>query len=59
MKRLALPCLFALAACGTGTTGGLLAAPSDLTVSPLGAGLHVTWKDNSADEDEFAIERKA
>ena len=29
------------------------AAPSDLTVAPLSGGAHITWKDNSSDEDEF------
>ena len=59
MRYLALLCLVALAACGTGTIEGSVPAPSELTVTQLGSGLHVTWKDNSTDEDEFAIERKA
>jgi hypothetical protein len=34
------------------------AAPTDLMVSSLGAGAHLTWKDNSSDESEFVIMRK-
>jgi hypothetical protein len=33
-------------------------APSDLVVEPLGAGAHLTWQDNSEDEDEFVIMRR-
>ncbi len=32
-------------------------APSNLTATPLGAGAHLTWKDNSMDESEFVIMR--
>lgn len=35
-----------------------LAAPSNLTASILSGGAHLTWKDNSADETGFEIERK-
>ena len=59
MNRLALACLFTLTACGGGTIDQTLAAPSELKVSQLGVGLHVTWQDNSPDEDEFQIERKS
>ena|SRR5687768_10160068 len=34
------------------------AAPTNLVVSPLGAGAHLTWTDNSSDESEFIIMRK-
>ena len=34
------------------------AAPTNLAVSPLGAGAHLTWQDNSSDETEFIIMRK-
>lgn len=34
------------------------AAPTDLLVKPLGAGAHLTWKDNSSDELEFKIMRR-
>jgi hypothetical protein len=33
------------------------AAPTNLTATPLGAGAHLTWKDNSPDESEFVIMR--
>ena len=59
MNRFALSSILALSACGTGTTEGAITAPSELVVAPLGRGLHVTWKDNSKDEDEFAVERKS
>ncbi len=46
--------------CGGGGpgAGGELSAPSNLTAAPLGGGIHLTWKDNSSDEDAFDIERK-
>ncbi len=35
------------------------AAPAELTATPLpGPAMHVTWKDNSTDEDSFVLERK-
>ena len=34
------------------------AAPTNLTAAPLGAGAHLTWTDNSMDEDEFVIMRQ-
>lgn len=43
---------------GGGSTGGGLAAPSSLTAAPMGGGVHLTWKDNSSDEDLFEVERK-
>jgi uncharacterized protein len=56
----------ALVACGGDDTaqtpgggGGAPAAPTDLTASPLaGPAIHVTWKDNSTDEESFVLERK-
>ncbi len=33
-------------------------APSGLSAAPMGAGIHLTWTDNSSDEDEFQIERR-
>ena len=43
---------------GGGGTGSGPAAPSSLTAAPMGGGVHLTWKDNSTDEDGFDIERK-
>lgn len=41
-----------------GETGGP-AAPTGLTAAPLaGPAIHVTWKDNSTDEDNFVLERR-
>lgn len=47
-----------LAGCSSGGSGAPK-APSDLVVQELSGGAHVTWKDNSSDESEFTIERKA
>jgi hypothetical protein len=33
-------------------------APSNLVAGPLGGGVHLTWQDNSSDEELFEIERK-
>lgn len=50
-------CLVAfLSACSTDDASGP-AAPTNLAVAPLGAGAHLTWKDNSSDESEFVIMR--
>ncbi|MBA3451896.1 MAG: fibronectin type III domain-containing protein [Deltaproteobacteria bacterium] len=50
--------LVLLGACA-GDDGGAAGptAPSNLTATPLGAGAHLTWKDNSMDESEFVIMR--
>ena len=50
-----------LGVCATLGCGGAapLPAPTALTLSPLGAGIHVTWTRNSTDESEFQIERKS
>lgn len=59
MNRLApFSLMLSLAACGTGSSDGALPAPTEVTVRAAGNGLSVSWKDNSTDEDEFAIERK-
>ena len=46
-----------IAACA-GSTGGDADKPTNLTASPMGGGVHLTWKDNSTDEEEFELERK-
>ena len=47
---------------GSGGTGGMMggkpAAPSMLTATPLSGGAHLTWKDNSSDEEMFMIMKK-
>ena len=48
----------AVCACAS-DDGAAPAAPTNLMVSPLGAGAHLTWKDNSSDESEFIIMRKS
>ena len=46
-----------LAGC-VGSMGPDADKPTSLTAAPQGGGVHLTWKDNSTDEDEFEIERK-
>lgn len=49
----------AVASCGSEHGGGAApAAPTNLTATKLGAGAHLTWTDNSDNEDEFMIMRK-
>jgi hypothetical protein len=50
-----------VAACGGDeeTAAAEVAAPTGLKVEFLGGGAHITWKDNSDDESEFMIERRA
>lgn len=60
--RLLGAALFA-AACSSGGSSGPSAqsdsgAPSDLVGGPLGGGVHLTWHDNSDNEEAFQIERK-
>src|SRR5262245_1714211 len=58
--------LFGTLACGgddttqpPGGQGTPPAAPSEMTAMPLaGPAIHVTWKDNTDDEDSFVLERK-
>lgn len=49
------------AACGSEEHGGdaAPAAPTNLTAAKLGSGVHLTWADNSDDEEEFMIMRKS
>lgn len=53
MHRLLPLVLFACA-----TDPAAPAAPTTLAVAPLGAGAHLTWIDNSSDEDEFVVMRQ-
>jgi hypothetical protein len=55
MRILAITLL--LAACA-GDDPTAPSAPSTLAVDLLGAGAHLTWIDNSDDEDEFVIMRR-
>lgn len=52
-----------LLACSNGGSNGDKkpsdpSAPSDLVGGPLGGGVHLTWKDNSDNEEAFQLERK-
>ena len=53
---LVLPAMVACSDDGGG--GSVPAAPSNLAASKLGTGIHLTWTDNSSDEEEFTIMRK-
>src|SRR5512138_630853 len=44
--------------CSPAPADGPPATPSELAVSELGGGAHVTWKDNATNEDEFQLQRK-
>lgn len=39
--------------------GGALAAPTELTATPVAGGVHLTWKDNSTGEEELMVLRKS
>ena len=56
MSPLRLTLVLSLVGCATDPSGP--AAPTSLTVGLLGAGAHLTWTDNSADELEFIIMRQ-
>lgn len=46
----------------SGATGGAVlppAAPTDLVVSLLEGGVHITWKDAADNEDNFVLEKQA
>jgi len=47
-------CLLFLVGCATDAPP---AAPTNVSITLLGAGAHVTWVDNSSDENEFVILR--
>ncbi len=57
LRTLAFSLLFAGACAGDDGGAAGPAAPSNLAATPLGAGAHLTWKDNSMDESEFVIMR--
>ncbi len=57
LRTLAFSLLFAGACAGDDGAAAGPTAPSNLTATPLGAGAHLTWKDNSTDESEFVIMR--
>jgi hypothetical protein len=44
--------------CGGHDSGGEPNPPSDLMVSEMDGGAHLTWKDNSDNEGSFMLERK-
>lgn len=59
-KPLALVVISLVMACGSSEHGGGAAptAPTNLAAAKLGSGVHLTWTDNSDNEDEFMIMRK-
>ena len=63
-RRLALFILVAATAVGCGgddDQGGTSApaAPTELSVSTVSGGAHLTWKDNADDEESYVVERMA
>jgi hypothetical protein len=40
------------------SNGGGPKAPTELSASPLAGGAHLTWRDNSADEEHFMVLRQ-
>ncbi len=61
MRHLISVVLFGLAAaCGSehGDAAAPPVAPTNLAVSTVGGGGHLTWKDNSDNEDHFMVLRK-
>ena len=61
MRRLTLLLLLVLLACsgelGPPAGPNAMTAPSELLARPLGGGVHLSWRDNSAAESSFEIER--
>lgn len=58
MRHLLLLVLpLAITACSSDGGGSAPKAPSNLAASKLGTGIHLTWTDNSDNEDEFMIMR--
>lgn len=59
MLRVALPVILAVTLSACSDSGGSApSAPTALTATVLGSGAHLTWKDNSKDEDEFIVMRQ-
>ena len=57
---LASTCVLSLVGClGADDSDAPPAAPSSLAVVPREGAAHVTWKDNSNNEDHFMVTRKA
>jgi len=56
LRILAASLLLSLAACASDDPAAP-SAPTSLAVGPLGTGAHLTWRDNSGDEDEFVVMR--
>lgn len=59
LRTLSFGLLLFASSCGDGDdVGSAPVAPTELAVAPLGEGAHLTWQDNSDDEDEFVIMRR-
>ena len=56
LHLLALSLVLSAASCASDDPAGPV-APTNLVATPLGAGAHLTWKDNSMDESEFVVMR--
>ena len=59
MRKLASLIVLALTASACGDdSSSTIAAPSNLAGAMMSGGFHLTWTDNSSDEEEFIVERK-
>ena len=57
-KVLAVSLLLSVSSCTSDDAASGPAAPTNLAATPLGAGAHLTWKDNSMNESEFIVMRQ-
>jgi fibronectin type 3 domain-containing protein len=55
---LALPLMISCMSDSDHGGGSGPAAPTNLAAAPLSGGVHLTWTDNSSNEDEFMVMRK-
>ena len=56
LQLLAVSLVLSATSCADDGAAGPV-APTNLMATPLGAGAHLTWKDNSMDESEFVVMR--
>ena len=57
VRMFAFSALVMMSACASDSSDGAPAAPTGLAAAALSGGAHLTWTDNSSNEDEFMIMR--